>query len=189
MATKALFISEQVLIDNSIINENVSYTQIRPTIIKCQEMYIQPVLGSDLYNDLVARRIAGTITGNNLILMEDKIQPALIQWIQAELPSVLAFKYMNKNMFRRNSGESTPLTLNEIQALTDKMKNDAEWYCERITKYLQENQALFPLYQNPSGKIDTIIPAGTNYNTGMALGRRTRYDPLDLPENRYKPIF
>jgi hypothetical protein len=30
---KALFISEETLLDNSIINDNVSYTQIRPTVV------------------------------------------------------------------------------------------------------------------------------------------------------------
>jgi hypothetical protein len=35
---KALFISEQTLLDNSVINENVSFTQIRPTIVKVQEI-------------------------------------------------------------------------------------------------------------------------------------------------------
>lgn len=189
MPTKALFISESVLMDNSILNENINYTQLRPTIVKCQEMHIQPILGSDLYNDLAAKIVAGTIAGNNQILVEDKIQPALIQWILVEMPSVLAFKYHNKNMFRRSSTESSQMNMEELKYLMDKMKNDAEWYSERITKYLQQNQSLFPLYLNTSGKIDTIIPVGTNYKTGMALSQRGYYDPLDLPENRYKPKF
>lgn len=184
MAQKALFISEQVLIDNSILNENISYTQIRPTIIKCQDMYIQPILGSDLFNDLATKIIAGTITGNNQILLEDKIQPALIQWIQYELPNVLAFKYMNKNMVRRNSTESQSMNMDELKYFMDKTKNDAEWYSERITKYLQENDDLFPLFQNPSTNIDTILPAGSNYQTGMVLQRRRTYDPFGYPENR-----
>lgn len=186
MATKALFISEAVLIDNSIINENISYTQIRPTIIKAQEMYIQPITGSDLYKDLASKIIAGTITGNNQILLEDYIQPALIQWILVELPYVLAFKYMNKNMVRRSSTESSSMNMEEMRMAMDKLKNDAEWYSERVTKYLQENENLFPLFMNPSSKIDTIIPTGTNYQTGMVLQRRNTYDPYDFPENRYR---
>jgi hypothetical protein len=50
--TKALFITEQDLIANSIINENVSYTQLRPTIVKVQEMRIQSIIGSDLYKEI-----------------------------------------------------------------------------------------------------------------------------------------
>ncbi|NDD85797.1 hypothetical protein EBZ38_16170 [bacterium] len=93
---KALFISEETLLDNSIINENVSYTQIRPTVIKVQEMRIQPIVGSPLYGELVTQVVSGTTTALNQTLLEDYIQPAMIQWLYYELPMVLAFKYMNK---------------------------------------------------------------------------------------------
>ena len=53
--SKALFISENTLIENSVITENVSYTQIRPTLVKVQEMHIQPAVGSALYDELVTR--------------------------------------------------------------------------------------------------------------------------------------
>ncbi len=56
--SKALFISENTLLENSVITENISYTQIRPTIVKVQEMHIQPAVGSALYAELVTQVIA-----------------------------------------------------------------------------------------------------------------------------------
>ena len=71
----------------------------------------------------------------------------------------------------------------------DKVKNDAEWYTERITRYLQENHASYPLFDNPPTAIDTIYPNGSSYETGMALGRRGRFrDPIDFPEKRFYPF-
>jgi hypothetical protein len=137
---KALFISEETLLDNSIINENVSYTQIRPTVIKVQEMRIQPIVGSPLYGELVTQVVSGSTSALNQTLLEDYIQPAMIQWLYYELPMVLAFKYMNKGMVRRTSEESSQMSMEEITRLTDKVKNDAEWYSERITRYLMENR-------------------------------------------------
>jgi hypothetical protein len=171
---KPLFISEQTLIANSVINENVSYTQIRPTLVKVQEMRIQPIVGSDLYNQISAQVIAGTLSPLNVTLLEDYLQPAMIQWVQFELPMVLAFKYMNKNMARRTSEESSAMSMTEIQRLMDKARNDAEWYSERITKYLDENRASYPLFDNPSEKIDTIKPNKGNYTTGMVLSDERR---------------
>ena len=49
----ALFVSEEYLLENSVINENVAYTQIRPTLVKVQDMHIQPALGSALYLSLI----------------------------------------------------------------------------------------------------------------------------------------
>ena len=63
------------------------------------------------------------------------------------------------------------------------MKNDAEWYSERITRYLMENRTDYPLFNSPPSALDTIYPNGTNYNTGMALDARTlrRGAGLDRP--------
>ena len=58
----------------------------------------------------------------------------------------------------------------EITRLMDKSRDDAEWYTERITRYLQENHTLFPLFDNPPTAIDTIYPANSSYQTGMVLG-------------------
>ena len=180
---KALFISEETLLDNSIINENVSYTQIRPTVIKVQEMRIQPIVGSPLYGELVTQVVSGSTSALNQTLLEDYIQPAMIQWLYYELPMVLAFKYMNKGMVRRTSEESSQMSMEEITRLTDKVKNDAEWYSERITRYLMENRNSYPLWNSPPSALDTIYPTGTNYNTGMALDARTlrRGAGLDRP--------
>ena len=181
----ALFVSEEYLLENSVINENVAYTQIRPTLVKVQDMHIQPALGSALYKEVQAQVVSGSVTALNTTLLEDYIQPAIVQWMYFELPMVLAFKFMNKGMDRRSSTESSPMSEREMTRLMDKSRDDAEWYTERITRYLQENHTLFPLFDNPPVAIDTIYPANSAYQTGMVLGRRGRYrDPLDYPENR-----
>lgn len=181
--SKALFISEQTLLENSIINENVSYTQIRPTLIKVQEMRIQPIIGSPLYNEIKAQIIAQSVSVLNTTLLEDYIQPALVQWLQFELPMVLAFKYMNKGMDRRTSTESTAMNVDEITRLMDRTKSDAEWYSERVTRYLVENRNDYPLFNSPTVAIDTIYPNATNYRVGMVLDRgyRMRGVGLDRP--------
>ncbi len=180
---KALFITEQNLLDASILNENINYAQIRPTLVKAQEMRIQPVLGSTLYNELITQITGNSVNVANQTLLDDYIQPALIQWIYYELPTVLAFRFMNKGMVRRTSEESTPMSMEEIARLTDRMKNDAEWYSERITRFLIEHREDYPGFNQPDPALDTIYPNPTNYNTGMVLDTRTRMGGLglDLP--------
>ena len=180
---KALFITEQVLLDNSVLNENISYALVRPTLVKAQEMRIQPILGSTLYTEIVTQINNNSVTALNQTLLDDYIQPALIQWMYYELPSVLAFRFMNKGMVRRSSEESTPMSMEEITRLTDRVKNDAEWYSERITRYLIEHRDEYPAWNMPAAALDTIYPNPTNYNAGMVLETRTRLRGigLDLP--------
>ena len=87
-----------MLLDNSVLNENVTYALIRPTLVKAQEMRIQPVLGSTLYAELIAQINSNSVTALNQTLLDDYVQPALVQWMYYELPTVLAFRFMNKGM-------------------------------------------------------------------------------------------
>lgn len=183
MSTKALFITESVLIENSVINENVSFAQLRPTIVKVQEMRIQPIIGSALYKEIATQIVSGTVTALNQTLLNDYLQPCIREWIYHELPRVLAFKYMNKNMVRRNSESSDVMSMDEILKVTNDAKNDAEWYSQRITLYLLENRDDYPLFSAPPAAIDTIYPKARNYTAGMVLGnvypRLTRRERLD----------
>jgi hypothetical protein len=168
---KPLFCTEAWLIENSIINENVSYTQLRPTLIKVQEMRIQPIVGTDLFRELESQIVSGSVTPLNTTLLDEYLRPAIREWVYFELPNVLAFKYMNKGMVRRNSQESDPMDMAEIKRLIAKTQNDAEWYSERATRYLCQNRADYPLFDNPSFDSD-IKPQKQNYQVGI---------PLDIP--------
>jgi hypothetical protein len=183
MANIGFLITERTLIENSVINENVSMAVVRPTLVKVQEMRIQTIIGSPLYKDLEAKVIAGTLTQAlnpvQFTLVEEYIVPCIIQWTYYELPLVLAYRMMNKNMVRRRSEESEVMSTSEMTYWLDKAKNDAEWYSERVTAYLMENRNLFPLYFNPTVALDTIYPASDNYDTGLVMNsglRRFGYD-------------
>jgi hypothetical protein len=172
---KALFVSEAWLQENSIINENVSYSQIRPTLVKVQEMRIQPIVGTDLYRELEGQIVSGTTTTLNSTLLNDYLRPAIREWLYFELPNVLAFKYMNKGMVRRRSEESEVMDMEEVKRLIAKAQNDAEWYSERATRYLLQFRTDYPLFNNYSLDIDKIRPQTQNYQVGINLNIPNRF--------------
>ena len=47
-----LFISENYLKQNSVINDNVDMKILTPTIIWVQDNYIQKILGQDLFEEM-----------------------------------------------------------------------------------------------------------------------------------------
>jgi hypothetical protein len=165
-----IFISEQALKDNSIINENVDMKVLLPVIKLAQEKYMMPILGTGLYNELKTQITAATITVLNKTLLDDYIQPALIWWIMAEAPMPLTYKFMNKSVATRSSENANAASLNDLLKLEERFKDNAEWYSQRITNYLLQNIQSYPLYSNPGSGIDTIVPKKTMYSTGMYLG-------------------
>lgn len=169
MSQKALFITEKQLKDASLINENVSMVKLRPTVIMCQEMHIQPIIGSDLYKELQTQIIGNTLTQENEDLLSDYIQPCLQMWVQMEFPMAFGFQLRNKNVERGTDQNSTQASVGELQRLIDYYKGKAEWYAERITRFILANLGDYPAYQTPTSDIDTIYPNRRNYTSGLVL--------------------
>ena len=81
MAT-ALFINRTDLVKNSIIDGNVDTDKFIQFIKIAQQIDIQNLLGTDLYNKISADIVAGTLSGNYLSLVNTYVQPTLIWFAQ-----------------------------------------------------------------------------------------------------------
>jgi hypothetical protein len=172
MATQqiGLFISERYLVETSVISENMNMALVRPTLIKVQEMKIMPAIGSPLYKSIENKIIAGTaLTAKEEVLRVDYLAPAIVQWMYAELPYVLAYRFMNKNAVKRRSEESELMQKDELIFWVEKARSDAEWYTLRAVRYLEANLSDFPLFQNPTNAVDTIYPERQSYDVGMNM--------------------
>jgi hypothetical protein len=59
---KALLISENNLKERSIINDNVDWQTIKPVVMVVQDIYLQKLIGTDLYQKLMSDVIASLQT-------------------------------------------------------------------------------------------------------------------------------
>lgn len=174
---QALFISEQWLKDNSVIDENVDPKLIRPAILEAQDIQIHPILGTDLYNKLKADVIASTLAGVYLTLMDDYITHTLKYYTLVDLSPEMLVKYMNKSVVEKNSENSSSIDDAMLVRMMGRWNDKAEWYAQRMIDYLCENESSFPEYQNPGSGKDIIKPEkGTVYSQGMYLGL-DNYEP------------
>lgn len=163
----ALIISENYLKEMSIINGNTDMKILTPTIRLCQDKYIKPILGTDLFDEIIGE--TPTLSAANQTLMDDFILPAMLHYIICESTPVFKYRYANKGIMVKNSENSQPIDFNEMRWLMDKWKNDAEWYAEQATKFLKENEADYPLYYGGNTTCDKIRPNKSNYTTGISL--------------------
>lgn len=167
--SNVLFISENYVKDNSLIDENVDVKLLRPTIYDAQRDYILPILGTKLYEKIEADIVANTLAGDYLNLVTKYIAPALVKWVQYEANISLLYKYRNKNVSTKSSENSQPINYNEQRFLMDNFKNKAELRSQDITNYLCANTDLFPEYlQNTA--INDIRPKNNNFTTSIYLG-------------------
>lgn len=167
-----LFISETTLKEKSYILDNVDMKVVTPTIFMVQDVYLHPILGTQLFNDIKARIEAGTVASGSPVyttLLDIYIQPTLIWYIQAELPLLNSLKLANKGLVSKNADGSQVASMSDIIKFSDSIRDKAENYAQRLTNYLIANQTTFTKYLE-SGEIDSISPNSTSYQSGIFLG-------------------
>lgn len=167
-----LMIDETTVKKTSFIDENVDVNLIKATIETAQDLYIHPILGTALYNEILGQISAGTLTAANTTLLDSYIRKALVWWTLTEGVDVFTYKFRNKGILKETSENTQTSSLEEIKRLIDKFRNRAEEYSERTTKYLFENYDTYPLILSPGTGIDVIHPNTTNYSTGWFLGKQ-----------------
>ncbi len=170
MSANILFISEQVLKDRSLLQDNVDPKLIKPTIKQAQDMYIEPILGTGLYRELQEQIADNDVSILNKTLLDNYITDCLCWFVASEMVMSLGYKLTNKNVLKKTSENSETSSISDLFDLMNYYKNKGEWYAQRITNYLCENNTDYPLYDNPGNGVDIIHPNTTSYSTGMYLG-------------------
>ena len=150
MAT-ALFISRTDLVKNSILDGNVDTDKFIQFIKISQEIHIQNYLGSKLYDKISADIIASTLTGDYLALVTDYLQPMLIHYAMMDYLPFAAYQIKNGGVFKHSSENSETVSKTEIDFLTQKQRDFAEYYTRRFVDYICENSSKFPEYNNNTG--------------------------------------
>ena len=167
-----LFISEAKLKDSTAINLNVDPQILLPYVLQAQRIYIEPKLGTDLYQKLEAEITAGTLTGAYKTLVDDYIGDMLPNWAFFHAIPFLRFKIENGNIYSKTSETGNSLSTEEAQHLREEVRNTAEYYTERMIDYVCNNTSSFPEYSTNSGA--DVNPDSNAYYNGMNLERPMR---------------
>jgi hypothetical protein len=179
MSKNVLFISEQTLKDRSLLQDNVDPKLIKPTIKHCQDMFLEPILGTGLYRELQDQITANSVSVLNAKLLDLYITDTLCWYVASEMVMSLGYKLTNKNVLRKTSENSETSSLNDLFSLMEYYKNKAEWYAQRTTDYLIEYITDYPLYNNAGSGVDIIQPNGTSFQSSIYLGESAIVDYKD----------
>jgi hypothetical protein len=77
---------------------------------------------------------------------------------------------MNKSVATRTSENSNPIDIDQLSKVAGFYKDKAEYYGNRLTDYLRENNTTYPLYDNPGDGLDVIHPKSTQFMSGFYFG-------------------
>ena len=161
MAT-ALFISRTDLVKNSILDGNVDTDKFIQFIKVAQQIDIQNLIGTDLYNKISADIIADSLSGDYLTLVNSYVQPTLIWFAQMNYIPFAAYQIKNGGVFKHSSETAQNVDKNEVDYLVSKAREYANYYSTRLVDYLCFNDNLFPEYRSNTNE-DISPDTDTSY--------------------------
>ena len=149
-----LFISPDDLVKRTAINGNVDRDQMVQFIKIAQDLHIQALLGTALYNKLKTDVLNDTLTGNYETLMTDYVQDVLVHYAMVEILPFLAYKVSNGGIFKKQSENSEGIEKSELEYLIQKERDTAEHYGRRLVSDLTFYGSLTPeYYENQNGQM------------------------------------
>ena len=169
MAT-VLFLNRTDLVRNSIIDGNLDTSKLLQHIKIAQEIDIQEIIGTQMYEGLTDAIIAGIDLPANArwkTILDQFIVPMLIWFGQANFYPFAAYTIANGGVYKHQSENSQSVDKSEIDFLVEKARTNAEWYSRRFIDFMSFNQATYPEYTN--NKNDDIFPSYDSLFNGWVL--------------------
>ena len=165
-------VSETTLKKLTLINDNVDVCYIGPAIEKAQDMGLQPLIGTRLFDklcQLVADKNIGS--ADNLAyktLLDDYITPYLCQRVMADIQVPLFAKIRNAGIVQSQDQQTQQLTKGNVDYIRADYEYNATFYGKRLTEYLCANSTKYPEWRTRRDVSDMPSDADS-YNTSIVL--------------------
>jgi len=160
-----LFITPQEMTSSTILSGNTDTDKFVFCIANVQLTTIEPLLGSQLYDKIVADKTANTLSGLYLELYNDFIKPITKNESVAQYIEIASYMVDNAGIYKHTGDKIEVVDKQEVQFLAGKYKNMAQMYLIRFNKWICKNY--LPEYKCYQDEVNAI--KGMNLNVGWKL--------------------
>ena len=173
--TTTLIISEEKLREFTDINDNLDSKLLMNAVREAQDIYLQRLTGTSLYEYILAEIDANTLSGNYKTLTDDFIQPFLIYASYWEALDAIYTRPRNNGLLQPTGGENSEKADGTwYNRKREAANNKMQYYGERLTNYLIQNEDQFPQL-NDNGPFWKQYPDyGSGYRSPIVFNRTTR---------------
>lgn len=165
---RIFLISEATLKNETVINDNVGSEFILPAIETSQDIYLQQAIGSELLDKLYTLVETGKVEGYYKTLLDEYITPFLKYKVLAEIVIPLSYKYRNVGVVQSTGDHYQQSVMRDAVAVQNHYETRANFYHERMTKYLNANSDKFQEYRSTRDSAD-IMADPDSYKTNWCL--------------------
>ena len=149
MALTTILIKSEQLTRNTIIGGSVDVDRYLQAIKACQNLYIKPLLGSTLYNKIVADFEASSLSGLYLEMFDDYITEMIIHGSSEIYLSQGAYMVTNNGITKGKTDSAESVSKEEVDYLVEASRKLYRLYEEQFLDWIKINPV--PEYDKPCG--------------------------------------
>ena len=187
--TTTLLISEAKVRAFSDLNESVDDSLMVNGIREAQDIAIQPIIGTVLYDSLITKVDNNSLSGSYQTLVDDYIQPALVYASLYNITEVVMVRTRNNGLLTPTGGEnSVNVDRSMYDAKRQSIFNKQQFYADQLSRYLTENISQYPELGQNTLLYQFIPDYGSQYRSPIVMQRNTRAVYLNLATKAGLPI-
>jgi hypothetical protein len=118
------------------------------------DMWVRNILGTYFYKDLLTKYNNQTMSPNELLLL-DEIQPAIAWKALSESVKTLSFQLKNKGVQTQFGDFMNSAEYKSVMYMVHDYSDKADFYLNRLSNFLTENRALYPVFLSAENKDST----------------------------------
>ena len=139
-------LTEEYLKANAPISININLKQVKPYISIAEKIWLEPVIGTPLYEELLEQVNTNSLTEENstLYLM---LAPYISFAVIYESAPFLMYHFSDVGVTRGKSDNSDSITINEANFISTRLRSTLETLKSNFKKWLDEHSDSYPLYK------------------------------------------
>lgn len=191
--TDTLLLSWTKLKQYSDINDSVDPDLLKNNIRLAQDIELQRIIGTLLYDKLIDLVKNGTIddSGNAVYktLLNDYVQNMLLYAAYYETLESIYIRPRNNGLLTPQGGENSINVDRQVYDMKrQSVRNKMEFYADKLTRYLAEEESSYPELTQNTLLYQQVADYGSQYFAPIVFQQQTRARYLNLARRAGLPI-
>jgi len=171
-----LLINLDDILHYTSVSGSIDELKILPHVLNAQILYIEPILGSSLYEKMLTLVDSGTTSGDYLTLLNNYITPSLVFHTMELYIPLNAFQIADGGVYQFNANNASTSPIDEIEKIANKYRVIGAKYDQKLSDYLCKYSNLYQEYTNNIGLVEkTEVTPRTNWYLGNKYKNNIKY--------------
>ena len=159
----------------SPVPENYNMEELRPYFSLSEELWVIPVIGVPLYNELLQQVNENNVTELNSTLLLKIYAYEAIAIVYEALPFI-SYHMSEVGITKGKSDNSDSVSINDVNYISTRLRDQLELLKKYLKKFLDDNADLYPLYKGDGTECDCKCDDGIWWNFFFNGGTLNKYD-------------